>query len=227
MRVAVGSADRSEKSSLGAQEAVAMARLPWARGGPGREPEFGTQGLVPTGETPRANAGGLTGYCGNSFRPRRTSVRQRTRINLDVTGSDSGGRSRLSASCGAWPQITQHSGPRAWQSTKTHARARARAPLPRHPGVMERRWSLNESIHKLCDLCRVRKQKQNVQVIPQGLFGWCRFPQLPSGQQLIKRLSLVNMKGHTQASWEKKDTIRVELFPWVVLAPSNQQQKCN
>lgn len=27
----------------------------------------------------------------------------------------------------------------------------------------------------------------------------------------------------TQASWEKKDTIRMELFPWVVLAPSNQR----
>lgn len=107
--------------------------------------------------------------------------------------------------------------------TQTHTQA--------HTPLLYHTWSLRKipvpdrkRMHRLCDLCRGKKTKTKH---PQGLFGWLVFFSVTSGQQLIKRSSEFGGYERTQTSWERKDAIKIESFPWVVLPSPNHQQECN
>lgn len=117
------------------------------------------------------------------------------------------------------------------EHTPTHRHTHARTPSLFHlePRIRTDAWQ------KICTSSVIsarEKQKQNVQLISQGLFGcssvfvFC-FLSVTSGQRLIKWSSEFGGYERTQASWERKDAIRMETFPWVVLAPLKHQQKCN
>lgn len=93
------------------------------------------------------------------------------------------------------------------------------------PGALDENLTLTENMYKLCDLYR-GKQKQNVQLISLGLFGWWFFS-LSNKWTTLNQVIEFGGYERTQASWERKNAIRMESFPWVVLASSNHQQTRN